>query len=157
MNRVHIQRTPIIFAVLMALALAAVTLAAMFYPVEAQDSSVPAKPTGLSATATHDQATLTWNNPGDDSITGYMIIRRNIAEQDPGEFTTASANTGTTDASYTDVGLAAETRYAYRIMAINDHGNSTRSNYVNVGQVWRRSPNHQPSPPASLPRRHTTR
>ena len=75
MNRVHIQRTPIIFAVMMALALAAVTLAAMFYPVEAQDGSVPAKPTGLSATATHDQATLTWEVTGDDTITGYMILR----------------------------------------------------------------------------------
>ena len=132
MTRAHIRRTPIIFAVLAVLALAAVALAPLFYSVQAQDGSVPAKPTGLSATATHDQATLTWNNPGDDSITGYTILRRNIAEQDPGEFTTVSANTGTTDASHTDVGLAAETRYAYRIVAINDHGNSTRSDYVNV-------------------------
>ena len=132
MTRAHIRRTPIIFAVLAVLALAAAALAPLFYSVQAQDGSVPAKPTGLSATATHDQATLTWNNPGDDSITGYTILRRNIAEQDPGEFTTVSANTGTTNASYTDVGLAAETRYAYRIVAINDQGNSTRSNYVNV-------------------------
>ena len=132
MTRAHIRQTPIIFAVLAVLALAAAALAPLFYSVQAQDGSVPAKPTGLSATATHDQATLTWNNPGDDSITGYTILRRNTAEQDPGEFTTVSANTGTTNASYTDVGLAAETRYAYRIVAINDHGNSTRSDYVNV-------------------------
>ena len=132
MTRAHIRRTPIIFAVLAVLALAAVTLAPLFYSAEAQDGSAPAKPTGLSATATHDQVVLTWDVTGDDTVTGYMILRRNIAEQDPGEFTTVSANTGTTDASYTDVGLAAETRYAYRIVAINDHGNSTRSNYVNV-------------------------
>ena len=38
---------------------------------------VPAQPTGLSATATHDQVELTWDAPGDDSITGYVILRRN--------------------------------------------------------------------------------
>ena len=36
----------------------------------------PDKPTGLSATATHDAITLTWDDPGDDSITGYVILRR---------------------------------------------------------------------------------
>ena len=29
----------------------------------------PAKPTGLSATASHDQVVLTWDNPGDTTIT----------------------------------------------------------------------------------------
>ena len=132
MNRVHIGRTPIMFAVLMALALAAVTLAAMFYPVEAQDGSVPAKPTGLSATAAHDQVVLTWDVTGDDTVTGYVILRRNIATQESGEFTTVSANTGTADGIYTDGSVATETRYAYRIKAINDHGNSPSSDFVKV-------------------------
>ena len=30
---------------------------------------VPAKPKGLSATASHDSVTLTWDDPNDDSIT----------------------------------------------------------------------------------------
>ena len=30
----------------------------------AQEGSAPAKPTGLDATATHDQVVLTWDDPG---------------------------------------------------------------------------------------------
>ena len=37
---------------------------------------VPAKPTGLSVTATHDWVVLTWDDPGDGSITGYVTLRR---------------------------------------------------------------------------------
>ena len=40
---------------------------------EGLDWAAPAKPTGLTATATHDRVVLTWNDPGDDSITGYVI------------------------------------------------------------------------------------
>ena len=37
----------------------------------------PAKPTGLSAAVvSHDTVTLTWDNPQDDAITGYVILRR---------------------------------------------------------------------------------
>ena len=41
-----------------------------------EPDSAPAKPTGLSATATHDRVTLTWDDPNDDSVTGYVILRR---------------------------------------------------------------------------------
>ena len=37
----------------------------------------PAKPTGLSATPSHDRVVLTWDDPNDDTITGYVILRRN--------------------------------------------------------------------------------
>ena len=146
MNRVHIQRTPIIFAVMMALALAAVTLATLFYPVEAQDGSVPAKPTGLAAQASHDSVTLTWDDPDDDSITSYVVLRRNIAEQDPGEFTTVAANTGSAATAHTDDGVEPETHYAYRIKAINAHGTSPRSGYVNVETEAAPTPNETPEP-----------
>ena len=40
----------------------------------------PAKPTGLSAAVvSHDAVTLTWDDPQDDSITGYVILRRDRA------------------------------------------------------------------------------
>ena len=42
----------------------------------AQPTEPPAKPRNLSATATHDSVTLTWDDPGDDTITGYVILRR---------------------------------------------------------------------------------
>ena len=41
-----------------------------------QVTEPPATPTGLAAVATNDQVVLTWNDPGDDSITGYRILRR---------------------------------------------------------------------------------
>lgn len=40
------------------------------------DESLPAKPTGLTGTVTHDSVTLTWDDPEDGSITGYQILRR---------------------------------------------------------------------------------
>ena len=41
----------------------------------------PAKPTGLSAAAvSHDAVTLAWDDPQDDAITGYVILRRDRAK-----------------------------------------------------------------------------
>ena len=97
-----------------------------------RDGSVPDRPTGLSTIATFNSVTLIWDNPGDSTTTGYVILRRNIVEQDPGVFTTVEANTGTVTTSYTDTDVEAETRYAYWIKAINEHGTSPRSGYVNV-------------------------
>ena len=98
----------------------------------AQEGSVPAKPTGLSAVATHASVTLAWDDPGNTSITGYVILRRDIVRQSPGVFTTVEADTGTAATTYTDGGVEPETRYAYRIKAVNAHGTSSRSGYVNV-------------------------
>ena len=42
----------------------------------AEPSEPPDKPRGLEATATHDSVTLTWDDPQDESITGYVILRR---------------------------------------------------------------------------------
>ena len=98
----------------------------------AQEGSVPAKPTGLSAVATHASVTLAWDDPGNTSITGYVILRRDIVRQSPGVFTTVEADTGTAATTYTDGGVEPETRYAYRIKAVNAHGISSRSGYVNV-------------------------
>ena len=47
-------------------------------------------------------------------------------------FTTVEADTGTAATTYTDGGVEPETRYAYRIKAVNAHGTSLRSGYVNV-------------------------
>ena len=93
---------------------------------------VPDKPTGLSATATHDQVVLTWDDPGDDSITGYVILRRLPGVDPEGQFDELVADTGKTATTYTDTSVAAETRYTYRIKAINEHGTSERSRWVHI-------------------------
>ena len=61
MIRTDTRLFPILFA---ALGLAVGLFAFMVWPAYAKEGSAPAKPTGLSATASHDQVTLTWDDPG---------------------------------------------------------------------------------------------
>ena len=114
------------------LAVAGALFTLYVHPAYAQDGSVPAKPTGLYATATHDQVILTWDDPGDDSITGYVILRR-VRENDVGgEFSELVADTGTAATTYTDDTVAASTTYTYRIKAINESGVSERSRWFHI-------------------------
>ena len=92
----------------------------------------PAKPTGLIATATHDSVTLTWDDPGDDSITGYVVLRRIPGVDPEGQFNELVPDTGTAALTYTDGSVSAETRYTYRIKAINEHGTSERSRWLHI-------------------------
>ena len=92
----------------------------------------PAKPTGLSATPSHDRVVLTWDDPNYDTITGYVILRRNRETDAQGQFTELAPDTGTAATTYTDDTVAAETPYTYRIKAINAHGSSERSPWVHV-------------------------
>ena len=97
-----------------------------------QPTEPPDKPTGLEATATHDSVTLTWDDPGDDTITGYVILRRIPGVDSEGHFDVLVADTGTAAATYTDNTVAAETRYTYRIKAINGAGTSERSRWSHI-------------------------
>ena len=98
----------------------------------AQPTEPPDQPTGLEATATHDSVTLTWYDPGDDSITGYVILRRIPGVDPEGQFSELVSNTGTAATTYTDDTVSAETRYTYRIKAINEHGVSERSRWYHI-------------------------
>ena len=121
------------FAVLAALALCGVVLALSSTgtpPVGAQDGSLPAKPTGVVTTATHDSVALAWDDPSDASITHYQIFRRDRDVHDTGEFVTIQENTGSAEPSYTDDTVEPETRYVYRVKAVNQHGASTWSDFV---------------------------
>ena len=98
----------------------------------AEPAEPPAKPRGLSATATHDQVTLTWDDPQDDSITGYVILRRVRVNDTGGDFSVLVANTGSATTTYTDNEVAASTTYTYRIEAINGAGTSERSRWFHI-------------------------
>ena len=104
----------------------------------AEPAEPPAPPTGLTAAASHDQVVLSWDDPQDETITGYVILRRNRATTDPGEFTELVADTGSAATTYTDHGVESDASYTYRIKAINDHGLSELSR-------WARA--DTPSPP----------
>ena len=98
----------------------------------AEPSEPPDKPKGLEAAASHGQVVLTWNDPGDDSITGYVILRRVRVNDQGGDFSVLVASTGSAATIYTDNEVAASTTYTYRIKAINEHGVSERSRWVHI-------------------------
>ena len=77
--------------------------------VETPAAPLPARPTGLQATeVAHDSVSLEWADPGDDSITGYQVLRRARDGDEYGDGEGAAAfvavvdNTGTAATSYTD-------------------------------------------------------
>ena len=82
----------------------------------------PAMPTGLSPSVSHNAVTLTWDDPQDDSITGYVILRRDRAIHPVGTFVTIMGDTGSADTTYTDDTVEPDKEYVYRIKAINEHG-----------------------------------
>ena len=106
----------------------------------------PAKPTGLSATPSHDRVVLTWDDPNDDTITGYVILRRNRETDAQGQFTELAPDTGTAVTTYTDDTVAAETPYTYRIKAINAHGTSERSRWFHIDTLAGPEPTQEPTP-----------
>ena len=149
-SRIEARRRRCLRAAALAVVLAAAT--AVPAPAAAQNAG-PARPTGLAAVAVaHDAVTLGWDDPGDDSITGYRILRRDIVNQPPGTFSTVEDDTATADTGYIDDTVQPETRYAYRIVALNDSGASRRSGYVNVTTPSEpEEPASEPEEPASEP------
>ena len=103
-----------------------------WFHIDTPAAPVPAKPTGLSATATHDRVTLTWDDPGNGSITGYVILRRVRENDEGGAFSELVADTGSAATTYADDTVAASTTYTYRIKAINEHGVSERSRWFHI-------------------------
>ena len=95
-------------------------------------SEPPDKPRGLTATAAHDRVVLTWDDPGDDSVTGYVILRRHRYDDPKGHFDELAADTGTAATTYTDDTVAAGTSYTYRIKAINGAGPGERSRWSHI-------------------------
>ena len=144
MTRADQRRTTLIFAVLAALALAAVALALYAHPTQAQDGSAPDKPRGLEATTSHGQVVLTWDDPQDDSISGYVILRRIRVNNQGGDFSVLVADTSSAATTYTDDTVAASTTYTYRIKAINQHGTSERSRWYHIDTPAPPVP-HQPT------------
>ena len=135
------------------LAILFVALAALFLsltgaPVQAQDGSVPDQPTGLSTEASHDRVNLTWDDPNDASITHYQVLRRDRDVHDTGEFVTIDSDTGSATTSYTDDTVEPEKRYVYRVVAVNDNGESQWSTFdrANTPAAPTPAPTPEPTP-----------
>ena len=94
----------------------------------AQQADVPATPSRPTVdSVAHDSVTITWTDPGDSSITGYQVFRRDPTIHARQEFATIENDTGSSDTSYTDTNVDPETKYVYRIKARNANGLSAWS------------------------------
>ena len=107
-------------------------------PLAADDGSVPAKPTGLTAMGFHGgialvyepvspYVRLSWDDPDDTSITHYRILRRDVGTHEGGQLAVIDGDTGSAQTRYVDRSVENNRRYAYQIVAVNEHWESRRS------------------------------
>ena len=124
-------------------------LAALFalaIPLFAQGQSPPPdRPQNLTTgSVTHESVSLSWDDPVDDSITGYQILRR--VRGDGPDFAPIADDTGSAATTYVDTSVVAEERYTYRVKAINPGGLSPQSGYANVDVPAAPEPTPTPTP-----------
>ena len=100
-----------------------------------EEQAPPSAPQNLSASANEDgSVSLTWDAPDDDSVTGYQILRRRPSK---GEDTLRIhvEDTGSVDATYTDIDVTLSALHVYRVKAISDAGKSKWSNKAEVTPI----------------------
>ena len=107
--------------------------------VNARPIAVPAAPTNLSATPGNGQVALTWDDPENDTITGYQYRQAtgSGASLDWSDSNDSSATTIT----HTVTGLTNGTAYSFEVRAVNDSGNGAPSSVIAT---------MQPAAPTSL-------
>ena len=88
----------------------------------------PEIPAGLRTLATDQEITLEWDDPADDSITGYEIWRG----PDASNLEVLAADTGSAANSYLDDAVTPETTYHYAINAINAAGAGQQSDTISA-------------------------
>ena len=91
--------------------------------------TIPDAPSGLRAQKQQGSVLLTWDDPGDNSITGYQVLRRRPTECEP-DLQVYEANTQSEDTSYADTGVEDGLRYIYQVRALNLSGESELSNFT---------------------------
>ena len=93
----------------------------------------PDAPTGLGATTTTARTVkLDWTAPTDTGagdITGYQV---EVSTDSASSWTVHEPDTGSTSTTYTHEGLTPETRYDYRVSAINADGVGPASTSINT-------------------------
>ena len=104
-------------------------------PAEPQSAEQPvqndpsAAPTSLTASSIeHDSLTLTWDDPQEDSVTGYRIFRGEAYKNLP----TIEEDTRSSSPSYTDNTVDQATAYFYQVVALSADTESPRSATIDV-------------------------
>ncbi|MGA1979975.1 MAG: glycoside hydrolase family 9 protein [Sedimentisphaerales bacterium] len=91
-------------------------------------TTVPTAPSGLTATAaSSSQINLAWTDNSSNE-TGFYVERSTSSTSGFSQIASLGANVTT----YSSTGLAASTRYYYRVRAYNSAGNSAYSNTANA-------------------------
>ena len=88
--------------------------------IAATPVAVPAAPSGLTAAAGDGQVTLSWTDPGNDTITGYEL------RVDSGAWADIAGSDADT-ASHTVTGLTNGTEYSFALRAANASGDGAVS------------------------------
>ena len=96
--------------------------------VSAPPAGAAATPTGLVVALDYGVPVLSWNDPADDSITGYRIRRGSHANDLP----VLVNDTGSPANTYTDDTAQAGHAYVYAVQAVNDAGASGYSGTASV-------------------------
>ena len=109
-------------------------------PVNAPDS-----PKNLAGEVVKAGIKLTWEEHGDESITGYQVVRR---RPEKGELTLMVYEEGIRkDATdWTDTSVVDGVRYVYRLQAVNTDGAGEVSNFVNIRYTPVPEPTSAPAP-----------
>ncbi|WP_262847553.1 choice-of-anchor D domain-containing protein [Mumia quercus] len=84
------------------------------------DTTPPAVPTGLAATAGDGEVALTWTANGEDDLDGYTVFRKTGA----GTYV-AIATLGAGATGYTDDDVENDTLYTYALSAFDESGNDS--------------------------------
>ena len=102
-----------------------VTTPAEPQPEPSQEPVVQIDPlTGLAeSNVKHNSLTLTWDDPNNDTITGYRILKGT----EPDNLLVTKDDTGSTNTKYTDSEVEKATTYFYSVNALTTNGSGPRS------------------------------
>ena len=107
-----------------------------FVPLNPPPAPIPTDPpVGLTAElGVNGSILLNWNPPSAPNVTGYKVVRRTATQTYVTELVTIAADTGSTATTYTDmsVPMKAGDTYTYRVVALNQYGESVTSNRATV-------------------------
>ena len=98
--------------------------------VSATPVAVPAAPSDLSVTTSHREATLSWSDPGNATISRYEL------STDGGSTFSAISSSNASTTSHTVTGLTNGTPYTFALRAINGSGNSDAATLTATTPLW---------------------